>query len=190
MAMTVGVACCLVACAGPGPAPEAPREGPPPTEWDPAPWSPPASDTPRTGDTVGARATGGVDQPRWVLLRFLQAVRDADTVTLERLLTDPVLSSRLRERPRSFWVERLTHGRRQAALDSEMPIHQLVSIRRVEVVSADQLGSRPPGVQDSDLLLSFPLEPAGRRLLGPLLLWRDHGQMLVRPGPEPRVLGL
>lgn len=180
----------VAACtADPGRPPE-PTPSPPPTEWDPPPWSPPAVDDAHTGDTVGAMATGGIDQPRWVLLRFLQAVRDADEATLQRLLTDPVLSRRLRERPRGFWIDRLTRGPRRRGLDAEVPLEALVSVRRVEVLSAHRWSMRPRGVLDTDLWVSFPLEPKGRRMLSPLLLWRDHGQIIVRPGPDPRIVGL
>jgi hypothetical protein len=178
------------ACASVPPEPSAPPEASPATAGDPPPWSPPVTDRVRTGEASGATATGGIDQPRWVLLRFVRAVRDGDPVALERLLTDPVLSPRLRERPREFWIERLTQGPRHPSLDQDLPLEALVSVRHVEVLSVHQWGLRPAGVVETDLLVTFPLESMGRRLLSPLLLWRDHGQLIVRPGPEPRVLGL
>jgi hypothetical protein len=203
VAMAAALSCACTLSRSPGPAaahaPEAPpatrdrtsAEAPAPsTAWDPPAWTPPAGSAPRTGPPTGMTASGGVDQPRWLLLRFVRAVRDGDAASLESLLLDPVLSPRLRTRPRDFWIERLTHHRRPGALEPAVPVEELVAVRRVEVLRAGELGARPPGMEEDDLILTFPLEPKGRRLLAPLLLWRDQGQIVVRPGHEPRIVGL
>lgn len=161
----------------------------PSTAWDPPAWSPPPHDEPVAGTTAGASASGGHDQPRWVLLRFLRAIRDGDEAALEELLADPVVSTRLRERPRRWWIDRLTQDRRRGPGD-DAPVERMVAVRQLEVRALEELGSTPPGLRGSDLMVRVPLEPDGRRWLGPLLFWRGRGRLLVRPGPEPKIVGL
>ncbi|MFW6086802.1 MAG: hypothetical protein ACODAG_06320 [Myxococcota bacterium] len=186
---------CTLGCGGspsaaePTP-PEASTEAPPATTWDPPPWVPPPEDDPRTGRVAGLSASGGFDQPRWLLVRLVRAIRDADRASLEQLLTDPVYSRRLRRRPRAWWLDRLTSNPRPRGLGSEVPVDRLIALRGVEARAVESLGRLPPGIRSSDLLLTVPLRARGRQLLGPLLFWRSEGQVLVRLEPEARVLGL
>lgn len=169
--------------------PAVPPAGAPSTAWDPPTWTPAPADDPHTGSAVGVSSSGGYDQPRWMLLRFVRAVRDADGATLRRLLDDPVFSASVRQQPRSWWIDRLTRNRRRQGLSHDIPLEDLVAVRRVEVRRVDAVGEPPAGIEGSDLVLTFPLEPAGRRWLGPLLLWHDRGQLVVRSGPNPKILG-
>lgn len=190
------VVACTLGCASspsvpdPGPSSTAPSAAAPATTWDPPAWVPPPEDDPRTGRIAGLSASGGFDQPRWLLVRLVRAIRDADRAALTQLLTDPVYSRRLRRRPREWWLDRLTSGPRRKGLGSELPVDRLIALRGVEVRTVESLGRLPPGIRSSDLLLTVPLRTRGRHLLGPLLFWRSEGQILVRLEPEPRVLGL
>jgi hypothetical protein len=171
---------------------------PPLTHDDPPSYVPPPSDAPETGDAVGVAATGGYDQAKAIAVRLVRAVRDADEQTLTQLLAAHVanLFPRLGHagREREAVVARIMTNHAQSGLGTEVPIHHLIDEERFEVTPLSRVyagQALPPGMQGTDLQVTFPVQAEGRRVLTILVGWpTTQGGIIVRPGTEPRIVAL
>jgi hypothetical protein len=169
----------------------------PPSDRDPLPYTPPASSTGHTDETVALAATGGEDQARQMLPALLRAVRDADELALERLLSDEVVSVQgrgdTRPLPRSVYIERVTAVSRRAAIPPDVEVGQLVDLTSVRVTRAGQFWAgrqMPEGVRATDLVVEAPLLDEGRASLRAMLLWTLRAYLAVRVGRDPRIVAL
>ena len=170
----------------------------PPTDRDPPPYSPRPVSAAHTGGSVGIVTSGGLEQARAVTIRFVTAVRDEDRDVLEQLVADPVGRVRPRLRtpwmPRSQVMEQLMHPARQRFhVGSDTPVERLVDTNAIEVLPLaqnDDEGPIPEGYSGTDLRVKVPVLEAGRQLLGLTLRWTGDGYLVIRPGPEPRVVAL
>ena len=170
----------------------------PPTDQDPPPYAPRPTSAAHTGDSVGIVTSGGLEQARAVTMRFVAAVRDEDREVLEQLVADPV--GRVRPQLRTPWMSRsqvmqqLMHPARQRFhVGTDTPVERLVDTDAIEVVPLaqnDDEGPIPEGYSGTDLLVKVPVLEAGRQLLGLTLRWTGDGYLVIRPGPEPRVVAL
>lgn len=168
----------------------------PPTDRDPPPYIPAPTDDARTGGAVGIATSGGFEQARIVALRFIEAVRDADREALEQQLGETI--ARVRPRlmtpnvPRAQMIELLVSpGRRRVAAPPEVPLDQLVDTSSIVVIPLAQhedAAELPNGLLPTDLQVTVPMRDQGRPFLG--AIWNPEGRLIVRPGPEPRIIGL
>lgn len=170
----------------------------PPTDRDPPPYAPGPTEEARTGPAVGVVTTGGFEQARNLTLRVLEALRDGDRETLEDHLSDPVGRTRPRliapRFPRSQMLDQmLSQHRRRYAVRPDTPIEDIVDPNGIAVVPLaqhDEGGELPEGFLATDLLVEVPVREGGRRFLGVTLQWLGEGKLVVRPGPDARVVAL
>lgn len=199
--MLLSAAGCAVACGHARPLEPTPESrslhGAPSTVWDPPAWTPPPAEQPRTGSAVGVAAAGGYDQAREKALAVVRAVRDRERAVLERLLAERVarVSPQLGggARPRARVIAHVLDNPRRSGLGPDVPLGELLDTERIRVRPlAQAMGDRPipSGMQGSDLLVTFPLRPQGRRWFRFLFGWRTKGGVVVRPGARPRIIAL
>ncbi|MEM9190068.1 MAG: hypothetical protein AAGF12_12870 [Myxococcota bacterium] len=168
----------------------------PVTDEDPPAFAPAPSSAPHTGDVVGLATSGGHDQAKGVALRFVLAVRDADEAELDQLLGAQVgrLFPRLSpgSRDRAQLLQQIVQHPRRSGLTSDMPLTELVNTSEINVQALSaRTGTIPPGLLESDLVVTFPLGQQGRQYFQILLGWRSsHGGVVVRPGVEPHIVAL
>ncbi len=151
-------------------------EGLPATNRDPLPYTPPPSTTEgHTGQTVALAASGGEDQARRMLPALLRAIRDVDERELEQLL-----------------AERILIYARRSVLPADARVSELVDLEQLEVRRAAQFWPRdmPQAVRPTDLVVEVPIHEPGRAPLRTLLGWHLRGQLVVRPGRDPRIVAL
>lgn len=192
------LACPLASCGGARGSEGDRAAAPPPTDRDPPPFSPSPVSAARTGEVVGLVTSGGLEQARAVTIRFIAAVRDEDRDTLEQILADPM--GRVRPQLRTPWMPRATvmqqllhPQRRRLSVGSDTPVDRLVDTDGIEVIPLAQRDDEDPvpeGYSGTDLLVKVPVQEGGRQLLGLTLRWTGDGFLVVRPGPEPRVVAL
>lgn len=173
-------------------------EGLPATDRDPLPYTPPPSTTEgHTGQTVALAASGGEDQARRMLPALLRAIRDVDERELEQLLAEEITQVRVRRgrpagQPRSAWIQRILIYARRSVLPADARVSELVDLEQLEVRRAAQFWPRdmPQAVRPTDLVVEVPIHEPGRAPLRTLLGWHLRGQLVVRPGRDPRIVAL
>lgn len=194
----------LIGCGGAAPASVDPSpveraELVPPSDRDPLPYAPEPEAEGRTDRTASLAAAGGEDQARHMLPAFLSAVCEGDERRLEALLADDLAQVQSHgrgheavSRPRSILVQRVMIQAQRAGLPPDVTVAELVDLVHVNVTRAAQRweGDLPNGLRPTDVVVEVPLEEAGRAALSPLLGWRIRGLIVVRPGRDPRIVGL
>ncbi len=150
-----------------------------------------------TGQSAGLTLSGGYDQARSIALRFVRAVRDADEVTLETLLSDPVYRSPPRHAqtpiPRTDVLTALANSARDANLGPDTPLEQLLRLDDIQVLPLEEYAAGqavPAGLDPNDLVVSFTLEALGRTLFQPMMHFGSRVAIIVRPGAAPLVLAV
>jgi hypothetical protein len=188
----------LAACGG-ARATEADANEPPPplTDRDPPAYIPPPAAGGHTGDIASLAAAGGYEQARSIALRLIAAARDGSEEALVSLLDErlgrvlPRLSGPSRER--ALVIRHVLFSPARGELGPDVPLESLVEQERVEVAPLSrhlQGQPIPPGLLGTDLLVTVPLTAQGRQQLRVLFNWPLDGAVLVRPGAEPRIVGL
>ena len=176
-------------------------ELPPPTDADPIPYTPPPTEGAEAGaPPVGLAMSGGFVEAQSVGLRFLEALLAAERATLERLLDDrvartlPQLTAATRERNAVLTVA--LHPARRRVLDPSMTLDALIEVDGITAAALDAERDGgdprlPQGLEGSDVVITVPLTPVGRRVF-PMLLpgWRREGKIAVRGGADPRIVGI
>ncbi len=192
----------LLLCAGCATAPT-PEPLPPATDADPLPHTPEPQESVRAGEgPTGLAMSGGFNEARSIAIRFLEALLAGEREVMERLLgdrvviTQPRLAATARQRDDVLMIA--LHPARRRVLDPSATLDSLVDLDGIE---ADTLERQidddrseqtvPNGLEGTDVVLTVPLTPTGRRVL-PLLLpgWRRQGKVIVRGGAAPRIVGI
>lgn len=190
------VALVVLAACGASPAP------PPPvavSSWrDPPPRPPAADPRPRSGaEPTGALALGGADAARALVVDLLAAIRDGDAAAAEATLAERVESAAPphADAPRAG-VDRVALVRhwltlaRSARLSPETPLGELVvaeSIRVEPAMHHYEADALPRALERADLVVSFSTTASGTRAFAGLAPGGE-GLLVVRPGPEPRIV--
>jgi hypothetical protein len=169
----------------------------PASDRDPLPFTPPPTGTGSTDETVALVAAGGEDQARHMLPTFLRAVRDADERGLDTLFGDEVAQVRGRgdtpPRPRAALVERILIYAQRSIFPADTALDELVDFSSVHVTRAAQFWhgrEMPDGLQPTDVVVEVALLEPGRGPLRAMLGWDLRGHLVVRPGRDPRIVGL
>lgn len=168
----------------------------PPTDRDPPPYAPRPAEEPHTGGAVGVVTTGGFEQARALAIRVLEAFRDGDRRTLEQHLSDPIGRTRPRliapRFSRSQLLDQMLAPHRwRHALRPDTPIDDIVDTNGIEVVplaQRDEAADLPEGFLATDLLVTVPVREEARQFLSLTLQWLGEGRLVVRPGPDARVV--
>lgn len=202
--MTVRAFTGLLFCASCATAPP-PEPLPPTSDADPLPHTPQPRDHVRGGDgPVGLAMSGGFTEARSVALRFLEALVAGERASMERLLADRVALAQPRltapTRRRDDVLVIAMHPARRRVLDPSTTLGALIDLEGIEANTLEaERGGRaagparrlPQGMEGSDVVLTVPLTPLGRRVL-PMLLpgWRQEGKLIVRGDADPRIVAL
>lgn len=131
-------------------------------------------------------------------IRFVRSIRDADAAELERALDDRVarIQPRLGRpgRPREAVVEQLLHHPRRSGFGPSIRLEEIIDVERTlsrPLAEAPSVNAIPGGLRPTDLLVTIPLRPTGRRFLRHLVPgWNQTATLLVRPGSGARIVGL
>jgi hypothetical protein len=174
----------------------APLAAPPPvtTDDDPPTFVPPPSERARTGPPTGAPLRGRDDEARRLVLRFLEALRDRSTATLEAVLAEPVSRSG-GVIARASLIAGLQRAAEADGLARAPDLSALFDLSATTVaplsVSRD-LRRRPPRYRPDDLLVRIPVQGGvGNRRLNDLVFVRlGTAELVVRLGAEPCIIGL
>jgi len=134
-------------------------------------------------------------------VRFLEALIAGERATMERLLGDRIALAQPRltaptRQPDDVLVIAM-HPARRRVIDASATLDSLIDLEGLDANTLEgETGERsgrglPQGMEGSDVVLTVPLTPAGRRVL-PLLLpgWRQEGKVIVRGGADPRIVGI
>ncbi|MEM1416965.1 MAG: hypothetical protein AAGH15_18855 [Myxococcota bacterium] len=187
-----------VACGGGGALPPEPTL--PDTGGDPITHLPASAASGPAGRPLGLALSGGHEQALGLLRRLFEAVRDGDRMHLRRLLAErtaqvqPRMTALLvprENRVRMLLDQRRPSGRRLApgALPEEHLRFEDATVQPLSTV--ELLNGLPRGLRPSDLLVSVPVQPGQGALLRRVFQGWDHrGQIIVRTGAEPVILGL
>ncbi len=167
------------------------------TDADPPAHTPAPTPEARTGDVASLAAAGGYEQARSMALSLVAAARDGDEGALVALLDErlgrvvPHLAGPSRDR--ALVVRHVLFSPARGELGPDVPLENLVDEGRVEVAPLSRYlhgQPIPAGLLGTDLLVTLPLTAQGRQQLRVLFTWPLDGAVLVRPGPEPRIVGL
>lgn len=189
------VAASALGCGSGGGAPSA-RPMLPPSDRDPLPFTPAPETEGRTDDTVALAAAGGEDQARRMLPALLAAARDGDERTLRQLFADEVTQVQSPDadpRPHDVVVGRILLFARRTLIQPDVQVEELVDLANVRASRAAQIfegRGLPRGLRATDVVLEVPLLEAGRAPLRSMLEWHLRGTLVVRPGRDPRIVGL
>lgn len=179
-----------------------PEPLPPATDADPLPHTPLPEERVRAGEgPVGLALSGGFNEARSMAVRFLEALIAGERSSMERLLgarvalAQPRLTAPTRQREDVLVIA--MHPARRRVLDASTTLDSLIDLEGLEANTLEgETGDRagrglPQGMEGSDVVLTVPLTPTGRRVL-PLLLpgWRQEGKVIVRGGADPRIVGI
>jgi hypothetical protein len=185
----------LALTAGCAAAPAAPHDVFPTTDRDPLPHTPAPQAEGATGGTVALAAAGGEDQARRMVHALLSALRDADARRLDQLLADGVV--RLRDTRRALQraglVQHVLDVARRGLIPPDADIGTLVDVDDLQVSRAAQFWHGreiPAALQPTDVVVEMRLLQAGRVPLRVSLGWQLRGYVVVRPGPDPRIVAL
>lgn len=168
----------------------------PPSDRDPLPFTPAPEIEGRTDETVALAASGGEDQARRMLPALLTAARDGDERALAQLLADEITLVQTPDtapRPREVVIERVLLLARRALIQPDVPVEALVDLANARASRAAQTfegRALPRELRPTDVVLDVPLLEAGRAPLRSMLGWHLRGTIVVRPGPDPRIVGL
>jgi hypothetical protein len=182
-------------CGSGGEAPSA-RSRLPPSDRDPLPFTPAPAPAGRTDEPVALAAAGGEDQARRMLPALLAAARDGDQRALEQLLADEITNVQTPDvapRPREVVVERVLLFARRALIQPDVRVEELVDLTNARASRAAQSFEGrevPRELRPTDVVLEVPLLEAGRAPLRSMLGWHLRGTIVVRPGRDPRIVGL
>ncbi len=194
----VAVLLLCVSCATAPP----PEPLPPATDADPLPHTPQPQDGVRGGDgPIGLAMSGGFNEARSMAIRFLEALVSGEREGMERLLGDRVALAQPRltapTRQRDDVLVIAMHPARRQAIDASTTLDSLIEIDSLEANTLEgETGDRsgrglPQGMEGTDVVLTVPLTPTGRRVLPRLLPgWRQEGKVIVRGGADPRIVGI
>lgn len=171
---------------------------PPPTEQDPPPYAPPpSSSVGRTGDTTSLTADAGYEPARAVAVSFLRALFEADRGEISSLLVDSVVVGRQGRQTmtRATFVQEALRHREQQPVPQLVTFDQVVEPQRVGIRAMSAYAVEYPWVanigafSDGDVVVVVPLRVMGRRLFHP---WngRSAAEIVIRPGLEPRIVGV
>jgi hypothetical protein len=165
------------------------------THADPPPYTPEPSDQPTAGETTGIAASDARDQARAVVARFIDAVQASDQGELERLFADPITPMGRRREPRIQEREALIAFVLEAAQQQPGPavgVQEIANLRDLSVTPLSESYGEdlPTGLAPTDLLVTFPVDPQGGRNLRAALGWLANGMMVIRPGRQPRIVGI
>ena len=131
-----------------------------------------------------------------MLPALLDALRTSDARRLEQLLAEEVTQlqgTQAAPRARGTLVERILRHARTAVIQPDAPIAELVDLESVEVERAARFyrsRAMPTGVRATDLVVRFRVLERGRGPLHAMFRWEHLGQMVVRPGRDPRIIAL
>ncbi len=184
-----------VACGAAPIGPRAPAtEAAPATDADPRAFAPPPGDHAHTGAPVGLAVHGRDDEARRLTLRFLEALRDRSTTTLEALLADPV-SRAGGVIARAALIAGLQRAAEADGLARSRDLDELFDVPGATVtpLSARRDPRRgAPRYRPDDLLVSIPVRggPGNRRLNDLLFVRLGVAELVVRLGPDARIVGL
>jgi len=175
---------------------------PPATDADPLPHTPQPRESVRGGEgPIGLAMSGGFNEARSMALRFLEALLAGERESMERLLGDRVALAQPRltapTRQRDDVLVIAMHPGRRRVLDPTTTLESLIDVEGLEANTLEgETGDRtgrglPQGMEGTDVVLTVPLTPVGRRVL-PMLLpgWRQEGKLIVRGGADPRIVGI
>jgi hypothetical protein len=185
------------ACARPASPAATPR--PPSTAIDPPVYTPPAQANGAPGAPVGLTVASGFGEARRAGLELLGAVVRGDAGAMSRLLAGEVARVLPRigpvDRDREHVIAYALVEARRRELDAIASVDDLIGAAPIEVTPLSAfLGARealPEGLRASDLVVSVPLSELGGRALRRVLPgWMQRGRLIVRLGPEPRIVGL
>jgi hypothetical protein len=164
--MAVLLAC---ACAGGAPTPQRPLvRHAVDTRFEELPQggftpTPDAAATSRDG--LALRAADASETARRTALAMVQALLDSDAAALQRLFAERVAYGMEGVgRPRAELVDRCIEESRALAYEPSLRPEHLIDVQAIEVQRADRFHTQvpmPPGVRESDLLVSLPPRSAG-----------------------------
>jgi hypothetical protein len=90
-------------------------------------------------------------------------------------------------------IERVLLLARRALIQPDVPVEALVDLANARASRAAQTfegRALPRELRPTDVVLDVPLLEAGRAPLRSMLGWHLRGTIVVRPGPDPRIVGL
>ena len=164
---------------------------------DPLPHTPPPQTSASTGQPVGLAVSGGFHEARGLASRFVEAVLAADADALAQLLDTRV--ARVQPRLNAATTVReavligLLHPGRRRQIDPGLTLPDVLEADaiRAGTLASEHEGQLPQGLEPTDVLVTLPLTDRGKQSLGSLLSgWSTEGRLIVRPGSDPRIVGL
>ena len=169
----------------------------PATDRDPPAYAPPPGGVAQTGGAVGLAADAGYEPARAFGVTFFRALLDADRSALTSMLVDSVVIGRnaRTSQLRAHFVEEVQRYRDTNPAPQQVTFDELVETQRVTVRSISAYATEAPWIEnvgafaDTDLVVSVPIRLVGRRLFFPFV-GRAGADLVIRPGLEPRVVGM
>jgi len=164
------------------------------TETDPPTFVPPLSARAHTGSPTGAVLRGRDDEARRLVLRFLEALRDRNTATLEVVLAEPVSRAGgvIARASLIAGLQRAAESNGLARAPELGALFDLPAMTAAPLSAARDPRRAPPRYRPDDLLVRIPVQGGvGNRRLNDLVFVRlGAAELVVRLGPEPRIVGL
>jgi hypothetical protein len=164
------------------------------TEADPPTFVPPLSARTHTGPPTGAVLRGRDDEARRLVLRFLEALRDRHTATLEAVLAEPVSRAGgvIARAALIAGLQRAAESNGLARAPELGALFDLPAMTAAPLSAARDPRRAPPRYRPDDLLVRIPVQGGvGNRRLNDLVFVRlGTAELVVRLGPEPRIVGL
>ncbi len=189
-----GLVAIVAACGAAASAPTSAGPAAITTDADPPTFVPPPIERARTGPPTGAPIRGRDDEARRLVLRFLEALRDRNAVTLEAVLAEPVSRSGgvIARASLIAGLQRAAEANGLARAPDLGAIFDLPGTTVAPLSAARDLRRAPPRYRPDDLLVRIPVRGGiGSRRLNDLVFVRlGTAELVVRLGPEPRIVGL
>jgi hypothetical protein len=151
---------------------------------------PPAAEVGHTGAPVALVLRGGDEQARDVVVALVLAIAAGDEAEVARWLAERVSHAQggalHTSWTRAVLARQLVQGAASSALDPDATFESLVLPETMRVIDAGThfTAGRPDGIDATDEVVLFTPTAIGRRVLAGL-----GGIVVVRPGPEPLVVG-
>jgi len=189
------VVAALTGCGASSRSVEPPLPEPPiTTEADPPTFVPPLSARAHTGPPTGAALRGRDDEARRLVLRFLEALRDRNTATLEVVLAEPVSRAGgvIARAALIAGLQRAAESNGLARAPELGALFDLPAMTATPLSAVRDPRRAPPRYRPDDLLVRIPVQGGvGNRRLNDLVFVRlGTAELVVRLGPEPRIVGL